>query len=185
MGQESYMRWSRTQSLKMGSALSRRYEYKYSEGPYNLDRMRSDLYSADEKVATFQDASSRRRCCVDTYTEGWRRMFPTLEEALSPKSLATIDSSFAALVIASDICERINAEVSAAKPSRAGSRDFSHFARESLLKQLRSVHLHRKGSDPLKPEGVKAPLCPAEVATSPLFLPPVFESIRVAQHPPI
>ena len=169
----AFMKWARTQIIKMSSSITRRYEMKYSSWPYKLFKLSSPQWSEVEQLDIAQSALRLDRCCLDTFTSGLRARFPTEGDLSSPASKATICSAFSALRLATDLSERQNAEINASKPSRSSARDFSNFARESLLKQSRTEHMRRGGDDPLKPAELGASLRSCTAMLSPLLNPSV------------
>ena len=149
--------------------VGRRYEVKFGSWPYRLFALCSDRYTVEEKRAIAQEALQTKRCCRDMFTEGVCLRFPTVDRMLSDHAAATLRATFSNLVLATDLSERMNAEIAASKPSRGHARDFVHFSRESLLKQARTVHMQRGGSDPLKPSGLQASAEPCSASVLPLL----------------
>lgn len=150
--------------------VGRRYELKYSSWPYRLYALCSEAYSAAEKATIAQEALSSPRCCRDTFTHGICLRFPTVERLMSKDASTAMAVAFDNLRLATDLSERMNAEITAAKPLRGNARDFSHFSRETLLKQARIVHMQRGGGDPLRPSSLAAALEPCAASVMPLLL---------------
>lgn len=138
--------------------VSRRYEVKFSTWPFRLHVLCSENCDPEEKRAVAEDLVQSNRCCLDIFAAGVRLRFATVQQLLSPEAAATFKVTFANVRLSTDLSERMNAEITAAKPSRGNTRDFSHFSRESLLKQARIVHMQRGGEDPLRPVGLRAAL---------------------------
>ena len=99
--------------------------------------------------------------------------FPESSDLLSPACVATIRATFASLRLGTDLSERQSAEINATRPTRSGARDFTAFARENLLKQIRIEHMRRGGSDPRKPSDLQASLKPFATSVMPLLVPKV------------
>lgn len=166
----TFGRWVRSQVLLMTSSLVRRYESKYNSLPYNLHRLCSGEYSVGEQQALAESVLAAPACCLDTFTKGLRHGFSTAEGMQSEACRRIIRAALDGLRCTTDMCERMNAEIQASQSSRARGRDFTCFARESVLKQVRTVHLHRHGADPLRPVSLQSALASCKAEVSPLLV---------------
>lgn len=175
--------WGRCQVLRMAASLHRRYEAKYSAWPYRLHKLCDEEYTTEEQEAIAQEACRAPRCCLDTFTASFRTAFPTPVAMMSPKGKQVLKVAFSSLRLSTDFCERQHAEVQATRPVRSGARDFSNFARESIIKQARVVHMHNGGQDPVAPEHVKASASKCKALVAP-FLPAAQDALRSLQGVP-
>lgn len=166
---QGFVSWSRGQLFRVIAIVGRRYEVKYSSWPYRLYALCSDDFSAEEKQTIAEEALQTTRCCRDIFTQGFCLRFHTVERMLSHEARSTLRATFENVRLSTDLSERLHAEVTASKPARGNARDFSHFSRETLLKQSRVVHMQRGGSDPLKPSHLLAGTHPCTAMVSPLL----------------
>ena len=163
------MKWSRGQITRMASSIYRRYEVKYSAWPYRLFKLCSAHCNQEERDSVSASVEAARACCLDSFTDGLRKRFG--QNMLSIEAKLVIQNALDSLQMATDLSERQNAEINATKPSRSAARDFTHFARESVLKQARVDHRHRGGDEPCAPKDLTASIRPYTASISPLLKP--------------
>lgn len=168
-----FMLWARAQIVRMACALSRRCEGKYGNYPYCLHKLIDKGYTDVERSSVAADMLSSRRCCLDSFSYAFRTNFPTVQDALGATASAVLRAAFAIVLQSTDFCERQHAEVTASKPSRALGRDFSHFARFNLMKQMKVLHCQRGGVDPMKPRSITAPAASFTGSVMPFLAPAV------------
>lgn len=163
--------FARSQILRTAAAIHRRYEAKFADWPYKLFKLCSSEWTPEEKQAVALSAISSPRCCLDSFTAGFRIAFPTAEDMLTAKASELLSLTFDTIRVTTDFCERQHAEVQAGRPTRSGAREFTHASRESLLNQLRVVHLNSNGEDPLTPAHVAASAEHHKAIAMPLLVP--------------
>jgi hypothetical protein len=168
---QSFTRWARSQVLRQSSALTRRYEVKYASWPYKLHTLCSQHSGAEDQRAVAESLLNADRCCLDTFAAGLRARFTTVEELLSSRCRMVVAAAFRALRVSTDFSERQHAEINSTKPTRSGARDFTHFARSSLLKQVRTVHMKHGGADPSVPADLRGGLKACRTTVMPFLQP--------------
>ena len=127
---EAFARWSRSQVLRMCSALYRRFEVRLSAWPYRLYALANDSFTEDEKIATARSLLQEDVVMLDVYSRGIRAMFPSVEQLLSRPCGTVLSTDFKVHPFGTDSVERLNAELARGHPSRGPARNFSHMARE-------------------------------------------------------
>lgn len=152
---EEFMRWARSQVLRLNSALFRRYEVRFSCWPYRLYGLQSPGFGDDEQVSVCQDLLAASREMLDVYSLGIRMRFPTVEALRSYECITTLKNDFRTHAYATDFVERLNAELARGHPTRAPARSMAHASRESVLRQAAVEHRKRGGADPLRPAGLR------------------------------
>jgi hypothetical protein len=81
--EHSFMRWTRSQILRLNSALYRRYESRLAAWPHQLYAMTSDKFSAEQRASVAQRLLAASRDELDTYSRGIKVLFPTVDALLS------------------------------------------------------------------------------------------------------
>lgn len=71
MADQNYMRWSRSQVLRLSSSVFRRYEVKYSAFPYRLRALYADPGSA-ANTALVEELLNTDEADLDPYSVGLR-----------------------------------------------------------------------------------------------------------------
>lgn len=149
LDEEALKRFARGQVLKISGAVGRRYELRFATWPYLLWRLCDDDFADDEKRAVAKALIAAPRQQLDCYSYGIQQCYPTVEELMSYGCVEKLRTDFANHPYGTDLIERLNAEITAAHPRRAGARQFTNAARESVLKQACSIHRASGGDDPL------------------------------------
>lgn len=186
---QAFAKWSRAQIVRLTASLCRRYEYKFAAWPYRLFRTTDGDWSLEERREVASQACQARRCCLDTFTHGIQRGFGTPEALLSDKCNLLLTTAFAGHRLTTDWSERQNAEVQAVRRHRGRALDFTNFAKESLLKQVRLVHMRSGGTDPANPPHLKASVQSCQASRMPLLAPlgegngPEVDNVGVALGP--
>lgn len=143
--------WTRSQVLRLNSALFRRHELRLSAWPYRLYTLASNKFSQEDKCAVAREVSQARREVLDTYSLGVRGLYPNPEQLLSADCQALLQGDFAAHGYGTDFVERLNSELTAGHCRRGPARNMSQAARKSLLAQTVVVHRAHGGEPPLAP----------------------------------
>ena len=133
--EEGFLRWSRSQVLRISSALYRRFEGRLAAWPYRLYALANEFFTEEEKLATATALLQADVGVLDVYSRGIKAMFPTMQRLLSHRCATILAADFKVHPFGTDSVERLNAELARGHPSRAPARTFSHMARESVLRQ--------------------------------------------------
>lgn len=166
----SFCHWARAQIMRMAGALHRRYEQKFAGYPYCLFGLCDEGVAMEARRSIAEAFVAAPRCCLDTFSAGFREAFPDAESLLAPRAARLLRSSFDSLKLTTDLSERQNAELQATRPPRSGARDFTNYSRESVLKQSRAIHMRAGGDDVLKPKSLRAAGDGCQMAVMPLLM---------------
>lgn len=147
---EEFMRWARSQVLRLSASVTRRFETKFSSWPFALYPLCDDHASMGEKQKVAENLVAATRDELDIYTAGIRRLFPGVEQLLSPGCKKLLASDFASHPVSTDLIERLHTELSHNIPVRAPGLNFTNCARTGLLKQAAVVHTNKGGKHPLQ-----------------------------------
>lgn len=173
VAEDGYKRFARSQILRLGAAIFRRFEVKFSSWPFLLRGLFADEYTDMERR---EIAAAARAVCVDDldpYTLGIRTLFDTEEKLLSPECQATLRSDFSGHGVSTDLIERLHSVLTHSVPQRSRARNFANMARENMLKQTASLHVARGGQPPLYPK----PLPAGALVTEKMLTSPLLESL--------
>ena len=101
-----FMVWSRSQILRLGAALFRRYEQRFSTWPYLLFilQVRGAPEAARRAVAERLLAAARHH--LDVYSLGIRFRFPTLDALMSSACRSVLVADFRTHAYGTDAIER-------------------------------------------------------------------------------
>lgn len=168
---QTFALWARSQILSMAAAVARRYEFKYAAWPFPLFKLHSPDWDLAQRLSVAHELLKSPACCLDTFAAGVRQRHSSVGALMSSEAKQLLDASFDAHRLTTDWCERQHAEITAAKPPRGGGRDFANSARENVLRQAKVVHMHNGGTDPNKPEHIKASASACECLVMPLLAP--------------
>jgi hypothetical protein len=78
-----FMRWVRSQILRMNSSLFRRYESRLAAWPYPLYALTSSHYSVEERTSVVRRLRAASGDMLDTYSRGLRVLYSSEEALLS------------------------------------------------------------------------------------------------------
>ena len=152
--EQKFKSWARAQILRAASVWSRRYEQKFSSYPFSLVKLVSDEWGDASRQSFISELRAGRRCCLDPFTCGLLLLYPSRDALQSKKCKQVVEAFLKTHRLSSDWSERQNAEVTASHPVRAPGRNFEVFARASVVKQARVVHMTGGGEDPLVPKAL-------------------------------
>lgn len=140
--------------LRMSSAIDRRYMVKYSSWLFPLFKLCCDEWPMSEKRRVAQDLFASKECCLDAFARGFRKLFPTIKEALSEQAAACARNAFESMRVVTDFSERAHAQCRCASRAPTGPRSFGLTSSEVLLKQAAVVHV-QGGGDALGQPGAQ------------------------------
>lgn len=166
---EAFMRWSRSQILRLCSSIYRRYEVRFASWPYRLHALASEGYDRPERVSIANELLQEDDSMLDVYSRGIKALFPGVGELLSHKCRSTLAADFKAHTFATDSVERLNAELARGHSTRGPARSFVHMARESVLRQVAVSHRCRGGCSPLGAEALTKQAQKESVECQPLL----------------
>lgn len=169
--QEQFLRWARSQVLRLTSALFRRYESKFASWPYKLYALVCDEFTEEERQQVVADLMGADRQMLDTYSFGVRAAFPTAEQLRSAKCMDMLANDFRNHAHSIAQIERLNAELTRGHNSRAPARNFAAAACHSVLRQAKAIHRARGGEEPLAPRALAKQPARERLMCSPLVLP--------------
>lgn len=176
MADQNYMRWSRSQVLRLSPSVFRRYEVKYSAFPYRLRALYADPGSV-ANTALVEELLNTDEADLDPYSVGLRKRFPSRDLLLSPTCRETIHTDFSSHTYSVDLVERLHSDVTHNITKRTGGKNFANLSREALLRQACVVHTARGGQHPQKATEKKRPPPVVEEVLMPKVLNEFHESI--------
>ncbi|CAK0820927.1 unnamed protein product [Prorocentrum cordatum] len=151
MESEAFQRWTRSQILRLSSALYRRYELRLSSWPYKLYALISaDDYTEEQRTSLAQELLDADADVLDVYSRGIRRLYPTVQRLLSFDCYSTLLADFRSHPYGIDFIERPNKQMTHKNTKSTSGKNMSYACREDFLQQAAAVHQHRGGSHPLK-----------------------------------
>ena len=169
MESPEFMRWSRSQWLRLNSAMCRRFEVFLRGWPHPLIYLTwpGDEFRPHEELMLDRLFATRREN-LDPYTLGILVRFPARELLQSPEARAVLTTDFNN-ILASDLAERLNSELVRGHPSRAPARHFTQTTRESVVNQAASVHREHGGQEPVGTNAMKPTSAKEHLLCSPLL----------------
>ena len=165
-----FKKWSRSQILRLAAAMFRRHESRLAQFPYRLFDLFSPSASDADRDKVCDDLLRAPRDHLDTYSLGVRTLHPTKESLMSWACTCRLKADFTSHSWGTDFIERLNAELTSRHPRRGASRSFVHSSRESVLRQVATVHQHHGGAHPLSKKSF-SPSLNQEVITHSSLLP--------------
>ena len=153
--------------------ITRRYEGKYAYWPYKAWRLCSPAWNPGEKLQIAEELHRSPECCLDTFSNAFRKLFPTTQDMVGNAAQATLASAFHQLQLSTDFSERQNSEIQSSKPALGCAREFVHFSRAMVLTQAKVVHVTNGGSDPTRPASAMASLSECMTECNPFLAPTV------------
>ena len=166
-----FMGWARGQTLRLSSAIFRRYECKLACYPYCLWPLVDPRASDDKKKVVATRLLHAPRHQLDTYSYGIRRMFQSQELLTGFKCRSVLAADFASHPYGTDHIERLNAQLTQLSRSGGPGRASRLVSRASLVQQSHVVHVDRGGRDALEAPRKGAAITRERVAYLPI-LPP-------------
>jgi len=151
MKDQPFMKFARGRTLRLSSAVYRKYELKYSDLHWKLYQGAMGSRSGVLLDELLDEVFSAPDEWIDIYVRGFRRIYNTKELIVSPSARATIIIDVKSLPASSDLIERLNSEMMRSHPVRAPARSAIYAFRESVLSQVSAVHQKRGGHDPVRP----------------------------------
>ena len=107
MAQQGFQKWMVGQTLRMHSAIWRRYSVKFAGWPYRLNRLYSDGWTDQQRLQVATELRTLPDHCLDCFARGLRVLFPTLQAVQSVRAGKCVQSAFASMRVVTDFAERI------------------------------------------------------------------------------
>lgn len=144
-----FMRFARSQILRIASSVFRRFEANYSTWPFSLFPLSLGTASDDQKRSMARELLAASSYMLDTYSEGVRRRFPSEAALLSKACQATLRADFSMHAFTTDLIERLHTELTHNIPARAPGLNFTNLSREAVLRQSVVLHVQTGGRHPM------------------------------------